>query len=1805
MSAILKRTSFGLLRTNPKLTTNVKIVADSKDHVFLESIDADPLLTKSIYKGFEVTGGSYSRDLNRFFSQGSQLLPKSIAYTVFEKDESVEIKDRYKDQYDFLYDMGMSPKNSRIYTEEFSIFSPLWVEPGNEPDYFLIFKMDGPATMDYNAYLASNPDSNLDNDPTLNDMVISPKAFFANYIDKAKIIKTFDLTKNSAIGRYIRNHAEDPLFPESSIYASLSKGELTYWQGISYSEGGFSKKAQDIYADYVLIDKTVMENDDFITMGFYDHSVVHPNILNLEFLFDDKDQVDYQFSRYFGLYVSEAELGKFEIDGNRLFEDREVEYSQLPSPIKNVFGYANNLVDQIQTNDRGIKIYPKLNAGGTGPFEGRLLNWSETQNPRFPYVKSTHGNFYSIDSSIGWTSTYMSGPTSHFEDGRFLRIKNNSVNWKDFSGFKDPFTYIDSLKTDRRGRPNFSFSVIGTVSAGDQIRVGYTDWNNPAYATFIDYHTITADVAVTAGKAVGLEFSPNGTKDQVALSIATAINNIQAATNEHQVFSAISVGSQVVVFSRLDSENWDKLRYSLFSTSTTFPFSKPNEFQPVQFTTYKPSPINYTSLIPGNYFEYQFTGGCNNPHARFVINKEDFQEFVDADDPVYVNTTGGFDLVGEYSIYLDEPVVNDLGYITDFKNLDKYIVYSIKNPKNDIVFNSSKKLGLYKTAKNSLGYLSIFPIKDFDYDSFDTTYMKDADSSYQTLENWYSNQMNTGIESSIPNLTLGGYAIYDESTRTVTNNNPYTNWFSVAYNSIGSTYSQYATVKPNSDSSTMGFGFSTNPPATYSISGFDYLWYFYDASGGTANEPRVEIWEWDNTTSTLVQVFGYPPDQGHWTTDDVFGVTYDGFKVQYWRNGILIYTSTRPITGPLHFHSIYWRPVFGFTDIKNGTIKVPTFDYSILSTDSQSNYFDKILGTPSPFAIGGGFQSLSGISDDFLDQNTKVTNEYDRLKENMLPELALSSKVVPFINKWVYDNESSDVRENPYRLNTDQSFGYSNFSPSFDELERNPKFFTHEWYYLQKYPPYMSFDEKLKSFSYFDEDLNYLSLPVYGGTGSTASIIGGTGATANLLSIAEDYFLSYFTRETIDGISIPRDFRYSIFGYGTDTIFPETLFRGAKVVIKDRSEYSPIDYNVESLRFLANPKYNGYKFSSVLTYTNTGTQLIFIKNDKWKTVTLVVLANLEDDIYMKYNEGSTSHRFIDRSLLYTLNSKIELNPGGTGLQATNVNISGEIYKWERTANSTWLVTARQDINGNIPNFSSELTLNQEGKFNDLKVTHSTYTIDFQGLKNLTANTFECDSIISIGFTPSISPSSLDNMELRDRSDSTFSSSFLIAPSSWNGTYFPKAPVISTISARIVYQEGGYNGYVPIINSISFGNIANQINSGNSEIKYITVTEDGTIQMNQFCIELVRPDYPIKSTYIKPTVIKKKPVDLQASAGTIGYEITAMDRVDIHQIARYRGGYNPKWKDVVKFIDTDEIKGYTATDGNSLSYNNVQILTSLEGLPTGIDVSDSNIFTIHNLFYNKVNVESPNVILRFSESEAKSIFPLLGEISIDKKDYFLFRSNWDTNYFNKYLKATVNIPQIGTREPKENKAFFASKVIAVPNSIRIETFPQGIISRKDLGSFTKIKTVKENIVSQISEVNKNRVLTLDVFTGLALQDWLIADGIGSQFYKYLNPNYSFGDPHPDDDIKTYISDNIYDRYVIKEIILWQKFWKKGYTLPEIEVNMTDAEKIAAGYVQTKNFQAKFANPNDLNFQLIYNIPQDRNYSIAFTIVLEKK
>ena len=1619
-----------MIRTNPRLTTNIKIVADSKNKIYLESINADPLLSKSIYKGYEISyNGSYSYDLKRFYSQNGNLLPADIAYTVYEEDASLEIKNRYNNQYDFTYGSGFSPKNSKLYTEEFSIFSPLWIEADNIPEYFAIFKMDGPVTINPNDTSVTD----LDNSAFLNDLIENPANFFENYIQKAKLIKTFDLTTASALGTYIRNHVNDSKFPESSLYASLESGNQTYWNGFSYKNGGFCSIANDIYKDYVLVDKTVTESDDFITSGFQRNGVVCANILNLEFLFDDTEQVNYEFGRYFGIYVSAVELGKFIINNDRLYNDKDTESTQIPRPVVNNIGSPiNNNISQIQHNEKGIKVYP--NIGASGPYSGRLLTFSELQNPRLSYIKDKNNNFYSIDNINDWAttnyypSTVSGGGTNSSIDTDFIRVKNNKIDWLNFSGFEEPFEYIPSIPTDLIGRSGMSFKIVSQLSSGDEIRVQYTDWNNPKEINLIDTHTVKGDTSLSPGLVNGLIFSTNGTFKQIASAISKAINNMKDYQSDidgnYTMFSSIAKEDTVIIFSRVTSENWNKGKVTFYSDASIFPFDISDQYKDVIFRSdYLGSPVSTSGLLVGNYIETNLYGGNNNPKSRAAIEKTKILEFRDSHDSIYIKTNKGFDTTGGYSLYLDEPVFADNGDITDFKNIEKYYTINLSDNSNNIEFGSSNKIALYKLAKNSCGYLSIYPIRDFDFRFKDNEYNVSGDANVSKLYNWY----------------------------------------------------------------------------------------------GGATGPKGEI---------------------------------------------------------------------------------PLFNWNLIGSTSQ-NWITNIIGPYSSFVQNGEFQKLVGYLDEFNDVIDPITNEYDRLKEININELALSSRVVPFINKWVYDNDSMNVREVPYRLNTSPAFGYSNFSPSFDSIERTPKFFSHEWYYLQKYPPYMSFDERLSSFSYFDEDLYFPLIPDISSTGALnvySGLTGGTGASANLLSINEDYFLSYFTRESINGFGIKRDFKYSIFEIGDDIRPAETMFRGAKVEIKDKSDLTPINYNKESLKYIYNEKYNGYKFSVVLTYGNAGTQITSIKNDKFKSISLVIQANI-DDITTKYTIGTTGavNSFIDRSLLYCMNDQLKLSTGGNSLEYTDKVVSGLIYNWIDDG-SRFIVFAKQDANGNYPQFSNEFTLNENGAYNDLTVTNPLtglkYT--FSGITNPEGNSFSCASIKNLPLMPPVMTPNSGN----------YSYSNVIAI--WT---LPAIGIYgSPFNYNPVYDNGGYGAYAFMLEQISFSSISNAINSGSPEIRYINVTSNGSIEFNTYTLDIVKPDYPIGSTYLKRKAIEKTPADLQINAAILGYTIGALDRVSLNNICRYRGLFNPKFKELINFIDTDDLKL------ENLDYNNIQIFTRIPNTFIGATAyyEDTSFGKLKELYSNKINVENPNIILSSFNSRISTanntIYPLIGQIAIDSDDFFIFKSNWDVNYYKKYLKPMDSIYVIGTREPKEEKSFFGSKAISIPNSISIETFPNGVITDQELINLGSINNTNVNIIQKTVTTQSTNDLELDVYITKALQDWLLTDGFGREFYKYINPNYSFGDYGLDDDIKMYISDNIFDRYSIKEIIFWEKTWDlvKNQTPPDLVVtNLTNAEKLNNGYIKSKNFRTIFNTTGGLNFKLIYTIPKDRRTTISFSVVLEKK
>ena len=139
---LLENVSFGLVRTNPKLSTNVKLVCDSNYGLTLESFDANSELSDKQFKGMRVSPDTnFSFDLYRFYDRGR--VSPDISFDVFRASADLNIKKSFGEQYEMTYCMGAEAVNSDLYEEEFGLFAPLWLGK-NVPNYFIILKATGP-----------------------------------------------------------------------------------------------------------------------------------------------------------------------------------------------------------------------------------------------------------------------------------------------------------------------------------------------------------------------------------------------------------------------------------------------------------------------------------------------------------------------------------------------------------------------------------------------------------------------------------------------------------------------------------------------------------------------------------------------------------------------------------------------------------------------------------------------------------------------------------------------------------------------------------------------------------------------------------------------------------------------------------------------------------------------------------------------------------------------------------------------------------------------------------------------------------------------------------------------------------------------------------------------------------------------------------------------------------------------------------------------------------------------------------------------------------------------------------------------------------------------------------------------------------------------------------------------------------------------------------------------------------------------------------------------------------------------------
>jgi hypothetical protein len=746
----LDNVSRPLLRTNPKLSTNVKIVVDESDRIYLESIDANRNLANSGYKKWELDKNSkYSFDLSRYWNTNKT--PLDSTYDVLREYSDTSVLDSYNKQFEEEYHYGTRLNGSKLYGEYFRIFAPIWID-FNIPKKFVIYRID-------------NPLSKIN----VGDAAADKRERILQLTKNSTIVKVFDLSTDSAIGTYLHNHVYDEFFPKSPLTITMEKDEKSSYNGIDLIKGGFVEKSEYIYDDFVKQDNTLIDTNDFITDGFRRNKVASANLINLEFLFSDPNAKDYSINRYFGLYVDDIDSGigevsyvkngiiKFKsiesflegndptyaipeykliqevgllgyvklldsfynIDALNIYDAKKymISVKAEDSDISSRLGiFEKNTTVPLKYNQNAGADYIKLNIV-SNPQHGDFFKVTpvKKESVRFKIIKNVNGesviisddfsNQIQFDTGVDYGETWSNLSSTwiaieqHIADSNNPLPPNNNASavsfYNRYNLSIEATNQIDSIVlTERKSSlvdNALSVSTNLTIISVDEI---YTNVD-PTSGLFVCDNNL-APKRFSSGF-----FSGNGNMSDIAYTIANSIRT-------HTVFDAFSVGNSVYIKNYANG-------YRLMNATLLVGINNNSNFLNIDNADNK-NELNLSNDILSLFSAYFFSGGHSAEKSIYI-----------ATNTVNQIKSGDFIPTKYYNKYNQV-----LDIVENIDSVDG--VYS----KLILLDKSDLKNGEYKVySKNKLriGLFSAYDIYDMNFDFYDTLNSKLKELELETSKN--------------------------------------------------------------------------------------------------------------------------------------------------------------------------------------------------------------------------------------------------------------------------------------------------------------------------------------------------------------------------------------------------------------------------------------------------------------------------------------------------------------------------------------------------------------------------------------------------------------------------------------------------------------------------------------------------------------------------------------------------------------------------------------------------------------------------------------------------------------------------------------------------------------------------------------------------------------------------------------------------------------------------------------------------------------------------------------------------------------
>lgn len=876
---------------------------------------------------------------------------------------------------------------------------------------------------------------------------------------------------------------------------------------------------------------------------------------------------------------------------------------------------------------------------------------------------------------------------------------------------------------------------------------------------------------------------------------------------------------------------------------------------------------------------------------------------------------------------------------------------------------------------------------------------------------------------------------------------------------------------------------------------------------------------------------------------------------------------------------------FDFYDIENSELKELEYETPLIinyEPERSSLNTLEVFGTDydisDPYTYFSGINDLLGEETESEYNEIKLFTEYDRLQENNLKEFVIQSRVVPDINKWAL-KDSLTVREQPYYLNANEAFGRTNFSPDFNAVGRDRLGMTHEWFYMDNLPKYLKTSQLNDAFSYVNF-LDSFELKASHFKSTSYNYFDKFMITDGF-EVKDQYDIKSFIKTNLQK-------KYTLVSGGNDASFANTVFKGIRVDFKNRKEF----VNTKASEFVKTSDFNGYKFSTLVLVRggsdNNGIQYEVIQNKAFKFVVFLITVSL-DDLWI---DGS-----LNRKLLYEMNHSFVWNHENQNFGYSDVGLTGalnlnDINFTDANAADYLIANGINHADGSAPSFLDQINSDDNNIFGNIEITVT-------------------DSSGPVTFILKIK--SVD-----DQNQITLEG----APQDLNGNPINVSNMSGYIqnSAEYVYKKGGKNAFTTILDQLSVGSVADLLLLNDGRVAYTTIEEDGTVLNNQFELDFENGVEIIKDSNLIIAPDQDKPKTFKLKQGVIGFDILQGDTY-YPFLVRHNGNYTVDTRPVVTFTDT-----YSHFKTNTLqtTLNETELnfeepmykhsLTSAEEIKLARDyykrynrcgtsfnlgfiqdggAHDSSWGIIKNHFYRKVNETNSAGVTKLSRSTDKlPLYPLIGEVAIDKKDVNVFRSSWDKNYYTRSLSGGTNEAVPGTFETKEERSYLGSTIMKVQDSYNMINFTSYRASTQEQQD--RILANNDEKYDVVLFEDKKYVY-MDFYITSTLNKLLSSEGVLDSINKYVSAADSAGDKTTTkDDAQLYVENNLLNTFNLDMIKIYTNRIKGVDS--EIISSASVENLDDGGYTNDTNFTFKSHEQKPLNFRLIYNKRLGYSYRI---------